>query len=69
MVWDSKMMNFNIEGVLSGLVIIVLNVLDSATTNLAFRQYPDKELKGEGNPFIKTPEKTSYFNAGDESGY
>jgi hypothetical protein len=27
--------------------------LDSVTTELCFKQYPDKELKGEGNPFMR----------------
>lgn len=38
--------------VLAG-VAIILNVLDSVTTALAFKQYPDKELKGEGNPLMR----------------
>ena len=46
-------MNIQIEYVLIGLLVMVLNVLDSVTTNLAFRQYPDKELKGEANPFMR----------------
>lgn len=34
-------------------IVILLNVLDSATTALCFKQYPDKELKGETNPFMR----------------
>lgn len=34
-------------------VVLVLNVLDSVTTALCFKQYPDKDLKGEANPFMR----------------
>lgn len=34
-------------------VVMVLSVLDSYTTHLCFKQYPDKELKGEGNPIMR----------------
>lgn len=43
----------NIELVLVALVVVVLNVLDSVTTLIAFRQYPDKKLEGEGNPMMR----------------
>lgn len=33
--------------------VLLLNVLDSFTTHLAFKQYPDKELRGEGNPVLR----------------
>ncbi len=35
------------------ILTLVFNVLDSVTTELCFRQYPDKQLKGEGNPFMR----------------
>lgn len=41
------------ELVLVALLVLVLNVLDSVSTQLCFTQYPDKELKGEGNPFMR----------------
>lgn len=34
-------------------LVMVLNVLDSVTTQLCFKQYPDKELKGESNPMMR----------------
>jgi len=34
-------------------VVLALNVLDSVTTALCFKQYPDKELKGEANPIMR----------------
>jgi len=34
-------------------VVLTLNVLDSVTTALCFKQYPDKELKGESNPLMR----------------
>jgi len=34
-------------------VVLVLNVLDSVTTALCVKQYPDKDLKGEANPFMR----------------
>lgn len=39
--------------ILLALVVITFNVLDSVTTNLCFKQYPDKELKSEANPFMR----------------
>jgi len=42
-----------LESVLFALLILVFNVLDSVTTRLCFRQYPDKELKGEANPIMR----------------
>jgi len=41
------------EVILFALLVMVLNVMDSVTTNLCFKQYPDKELKGEGNPIMR----------------
>lgn len=41
------------EIILIATTVVLLNVLDSTTTHLCFKQYPDKELKGEGNPFIR----------------
>ena len=41
------------EIILIALITIVFNILDSLTTNLCFKQYPDKELKGEGNPLMR----------------
>ena len=41
------------EIIIMAITAIILNVLDSATTALCFRQYPDKELKGEGNPIMR----------------
>ncbi len=41
------------EIILFALVVLTLNVLDSVTTHLAFRQYPDKDLKAEGNPIMR----------------
>lgn len=35
------------------LIAIALSISDSVTTHLCFRQYPDKELKGEANPFMR----------------
>ncbi len=34
-------------------VALILNILDSVTTHLCFKQYPDKELKGEANPIMR----------------
>jgi len=34
-------------------VVLTLNVLDSVSTALCFKQYPDKELKGESNPLMR----------------
>jgi len=42
-----------IESVIIGAVVLMLNVLDSVTTSVCFRQYPDETLKGEGNPFMR----------------
>ena len=33
--------------------IIILNILDSVTTRMAFKQYPDPMLKEEGNPIMR----------------
>jgi len=35
------------------IVVMVLNVLDSYTTHLGFKQYPEKDLKSEANPFMR----------------
>lgn len=45
--------NIPLSMIIIAIVIMTLNVLDSVTTNLCFRQYPDKELKGEANPFMR----------------
>ncbi len=45
--------SWELTAVLMGITVMVLNVLDSVTTALAFKQYPDKALKGEGNPFMR----------------
>ena len=42
-----------IELILTGFIVMLLNVLDSVSTSLAFKQYPDKKLEGEGNPFMR----------------
>lgn len=42
-----------IEIVAFALAVLVLNVMDSVTTNLGFRQYPDRELRGEANPAMR----------------
>lgn len=42
-----------IEILIMALMVLTLNVLDSVTTHLAFKQYPDKEFKGEGNPLMR----------------
>jgi len=41
------------ELLIVAILVMVLNVLDSTTTYLGFKQYPDKELKGETNPFMR----------------
>ena len=46
-------MGLTLEVILFALLVLVLNVMDSVTTSLCFRQYPDKELKGEGNPIMR----------------
>jgi hypothetical protein len=46
-------MNLTLEIISFAVAVLVLNVLDSVTTELCFKQYPDKELKGEGNPFMR----------------
>lgn len=43
-----------IEVILIALAVMSLNVLDSLTTKFLFRLYPDKELKGEGNPIMRS---------------
>lgn len=35
------------------ILVMLLNVLDSVTTEIGFRQYPDKDLKGEANPTMR----------------
>ncbi len=42
-----------LEELLFAVLVLVLNVLDSVTTSLAFKQYPDRELKGEANPVMR----------------
>jgi len=42
-----------IEIITFAVLVIVFNILDSTTTAICFRQYPDKELKGEGNPVMR----------------
>lgn len=42
-----------ITAILIGIVVMVLNVLDSVTTHIAFKQYPDETLHGEGNPIMR----------------
>lgn len=42
-----------VEILVVALLVLTLNILDSVTTHLAFKQYPDKELKDEANPFMK----------------
>ena len=46
-------MGLTLEVILFALLVLVLNVMDSVTTELCFRQYPDKSLKGEGNPVMR----------------
>lgn len=46
-------MGLNHEMWLVALLVLVLNVMDSVTTSLCFKQYPDKELKGEANPIMR----------------
>jgi len=46
-------MGLTTEVILFALLVLVLNVMDSVTTSLCFKQYPDKELKGEGNPIMR----------------
>ncbi len=41
------------EVILFAVLSVTFNVLDSITTSLCFRQYPDKELKAEGNPLMR----------------
>lgn len=41
------------EFIAAGIAVLALNVLDSTTTWLCFRQYPDKELRGEANPYMR----------------
>ena len=41
------------EIILIASLVIFLNIMDSGTTALCFRQYPDKELKGEANPIMR----------------
>jgi len=43
----------DIEIIIFAILVLTLNVLDSVTTHLAFKQYPDKELKSEANPFMR----------------
>ena len=43
-----------VEIITFAILVIVLNILDSTTTAICFKQYPDKELKGEGNPFMRS---------------
>lgn len=42
-----------IELASTALVVITFNVLDSVSTHLCFKQYPDKELKAEANPIMR----------------
>ena len=42
-----------LEIIMFAVLVIVLNILDSTTTAICFKQYPDKELKGEGNPVMR----------------
>lgn len=35
------------------ILVMVFNVLDSATTHLGFKQYPEKDLKSEANPTMR----------------
>lgn len=42
-----------LEIILTTLAVVVLNILDSVTTNIGFKQYPDKELKSEANPWMR----------------
>lgn len=35
------------------ILVMVLNVLDSTTTYLGFKQYPEKDLGSEANPFMR----------------
>lgn len=46
-------MELTLEIISLAILVLLFNVLDSATTALCFRQYPDKELKGEGNPVMR----------------
>ena len=41
------------EIILIASIVIFLNVMDSVTTEIGFRQYPDKELKSESNPLMR----------------
>lgn len=34
-------------------VVVLLSVADSVSTAYCFKQYPDKELKGEANPLMR----------------
>ena len=45
--------SWELTAVLMGITVMVLNILDSVTTALAFKQYPDKALRGEGNPIMR----------------
>ncbi len=47
-------MELTLEMISMGLVVMTLNVLDSITTSLCLTQYPDKELRGEGNPIQRS---------------
>lgn len=46
-------MNLSFEILLVASLVLVFNILDSVTTALCFKQYPDKELKAESNPFMR----------------
>ncbi len=46
-------MQLTLDVILIALAALLFNVLDSVTTKLALSQYPDKELKGEGNPLMR----------------
>lgn len=35
------------------IIVIIFNIMDSVTTELAFRQYPDSTLRSEGNPLMR----------------
>ena len=47
-------MELTLSNVFLALVVLTLNVLDSVTTHLSFKQYPDKQLRGEGNPLMRS---------------
>ena len=46
-------LSMDINVIVVACVVLTLNVLDSVTTALCIRQYPDKDLKGEANPIMR----------------